>query len=120
MLQSFKNAINGLFHAFKSERNMKIHVAVTVLLIIAGLVLGLEPYRWVALFFAIGLVLVCELINTSIEKLTDMVTSEYSDEAGRVKDISASAVLVSAVISVIVGVIVFLDPICNLLGFIFK
>ncbi|NLO99194.1 MAG: diacylglycerol kinase family protein, partial [Clostridiaceae bacterium] len=60
---------------------------------------------------------VCELFNTAIELLTDMVSPEYSKQAKRVKDTSAAAVLVSAVISVIIGTIVFLGPIIDLLSF---
>lgn len=113
VLQSFINACNGICQAFKSERNMKIHSAATVLVIAMGIFLNLDNISWMALTFAIGLVFICELINTAIENLTDMVTDEFSEQAGKVKDISASAVMVSACVSVIIGIIVFLGPIIN-------
>lgn len=92
---------------------MKIHSAATVLVIAMGIFLNLDNISWMALTFAIGLVFICELINTAIENLTDMVTDEFSEQAGKVKDISASAVMVSACVSVIIGIIVFLGPIIN-------
>lgn len=108
LLQSFKNAFNGIAFALKSERNMRIHVLAAVTVALLGILRGIDALRWIALFLAIGLVISFELINTAVEKLTDMVTSEYSEEAKKVKDISAAAVLVSAIISAIVGLIVFL------------
>ncbi len=112
---SFKNAFRGFLTAVTTERNMKIHIGAALLVILMGLFLRIDTPRWLALFFAIGLVFVCELFNTAIEILTDMVTDQYSEKARNVKDISAGAVLFSAVISVIIGVIVFLEPIINLL-----
>lgn len=115
--QSFKNAFNGFFQAVAKERNMKIHIVVAIMVIILGMLFKLDTPRWIAVIIAIGLVFVCELFNTAIELLTDMVSPEYSKQAKRVKDTSAAAVLVSAVISVIIGTIVFLGPIIDLLSF---
>ncbi len=112
--QSFKNAFNGIYQAMVSERNLRIHTVATAFVIIAGIILGLDTMRWIFLVLAIGLVLISELLNTSLEKLTDMVTSEYSEEARKVKDISAAAVLISAVLSVIVGLLVFYRPLMDL------
>lgn len=114
ILQSFKNAWNGICQAFRSERNMKIHLVATILVIVTGIILNLDKISWIALTFAIGLVLICELLNTAIEKLTDMVTDEFSERAGKVKDISASAVMVSAFVSVIIGILVFIEPLIGL------
>jgi diacylglycerol kinase len=117
MDQSFKNAFNGFCQAVINERNMRIHIVAAIMVIILGMLFKLDTPRWIAVIFAIGLVFLCELFNTAIELLTDMVTTEYSKQAKRVKDASAAAVLVSAVISVIIGIIVFLDPIIDLLSF---
>ncbi|HHY63694.1 MAG TPA: diacylglycerol kinase family protein [Clostridiaceae bacterium] len=112
---SFKNAFRGLLTAFKSERNMTIHGIAAVLVIIAGLLLRIDNTRWLAVFIAIGLVIVSELFNTAIEILTDMVTDQYSEKAKKVKDISAGAVLFSTAISVIIGILVFLEPVVGLI-----
>jgi diacylglycerol kinase len=110
LIESFKNSFNGIFFTLASERNMKIHSIAAVITILLGFLLGIDTVRWAFLFIAIGFVVVCELINTSIEKLTDMVTSEYSEDARKVKDIAAAAVLVSSVIAVAVGILVFWQP----------
>lgn len=110
LVQSFKNAFNGFYQSVVSERNFRIHLCAITLVFLAGIFLDLDPMRWTIIILTIGLVLISELLNTSIEKLTDMVTSEYSEEVRKVKDIAASAVLVSAIISVVVGILVFYQP----------
>ncbi|HHU90035.1 MAG TPA: diacylglycerol kinase family protein [Clostridiaceae bacterium] len=113
--QSFKNAFNGFCQAITDEHNMKTHVVAAIMVIALGILFNLDTPRWLAVIFAIGLVFASELFNTAIELLTDMVTAEYSKQAKKVKDISAAAVLVSAIISVIIGIIAFSSPIINLL-----
>ena len=111
--QSFKNAFNGLYQAATSERNMQIHMGALVLVVLAGIVLKLDLTRWMILVLTVGGVLISELLNTAIENLTDMVTTEYSREAGKVKDIAAAAVLVSAIVSVVAGILVFYGPLID-------
>jgi diacylglycerol kinase len=113
--ESFKNAFSGIISAFAAERNMKIHGMAAVLAIFMGILLRIGKSGWIALIFAIGLVFICELFNTAIEILTDMITEQYSEKAKKVKDISAGAVLLGAVISVIIGAVVFLGPIIQLI-----
>lgn len=113
--QSFRNAFSGFCLAAAKERNMKIHMCAAITVVILGMLFKLDTTRWMAVVIVIGLVFICELFNTAIELLTDMVTTEYSTQAKKVKDISAAAVLVSAIISVIIGIIVFSGPVINLL-----
>jgi diacylglycerol kinase len=94
---------------------MRIHFIVAAGIVLLGILLGIDLLRWVSLFLAIGLVISFELINTAVEKLTDMVTSEYSEQAKKVKDISAASVLISSIISVLVGLAVFYSPLLELL-----
>ncbi|NLM74122.1 MAG: diacylglycerol kinase family protein [Clostridiaceae bacterium] len=107
---SFKNAFNGIRASIHSERNMIVHLLASVLVVLAGIILRIDLVRWISLALVIGLVLISELLNTAIEKLTDMVTGEYSEEAKKIKDIGAAAVLVSAIVSVIVGILIFFRP----------
>lgn len=118
LIQSFKNAFNGLFHALRTERNLWIHMGALVLVVAIGAVFALDLIRWALLFCAIGFVVITELLNTSIEKLTDMVTSEYSEQARLVKDISAAAVLFGTLVAVLIGVFVFWQPVMGWLGWI--
>ena len=91
----------------KTERNMKIHlvVAVLVLTLSGFLRLAWAEFLWVAL--AIALVLVAEGFNTAIEKVVDLVSPDFHPLAGTAKDVAAGAVLVAAGFAVVVGVVIF-------------
>jgi len=108
---SFKYAAQGLKAAFIGEKNFRIHCLAMVLVVLCGLLLRLPVVKWVVLFCVIGFVFVCELINTAGETLVDMITKEYSDEAKKVKDLLAGAVLISAAVAVAVGVLIFAEPV---------
>ena len=111
--QSFKNAFNGFCQAITDEHNMKTHVVAAIMVIALGILFNLDtPLAGSDICNRLGFA--SELFNTAIELLTDMVTAEYSKQA-KSKDISAAAVLVSAIISVIIGIIAFNNPIINLL-----
>ena len=115
LLQSFGYAWKGIKTAFVSERNMKIHVFISVLVIVMGFVLQISMTEWLFCILCMGLVFCAELFNTAIETLTDRFSPDKDPLAGRTKDLSAGAVLLSAIISVIIGVIIFLPKIIALL-----
>lgn len=106
---SFKNALNGICHVIKAERNMKIHIAAALVVILLGINYRLDKIETVLVCIAIGLVLVCELLNTAIEVLVDMVMESYHPKAKIVKDVAAGGVLMSAILSVVIGYIIFID-----------
>ncbi len=111
ILNSFKYAISGVKLAFKTERNMKIYVAIIILVIMMGIILNISVVEWILCVIAIGLVVSVELINTSIEVLTDVVMPERNSKAKIVKDVAAGAVLISAISAAIIGIIVFVPKI---------
>ena len=104
---SFKYAGMGILQVFRSERSFRLQLAVFVITIIAGFVFRISGMEWVFILAAGGVVLVCEMINTAIEYLTDLVTEEYRILAKHIKNISAGAVLVSSIIAMIIGLIIF-------------
>jgi len=106
--KSFGFAITGLATLIRSERNMWIHLAATVIVVVAGLWQKLESDRWIMLCIAIGLVWIGEAFNTAIEKLCNVVSKETHPVIKQVKDISAAAVLISAIVAVAIGAFVFL------------
>lgn len=112
---SFTNAYNGLRLALFHERNMRIHIFTAILCVLLGIIFCLDALRWAILMIAIGLVFITELFNTAIENMVDMITSEFSVMAKTVKDIAAGTVLIASVIAVILGILVFIDPIINLI-----
>ena len=78
--------------------------------------LKINKTEFIIIIIVIGLVLVTEIINTAIERLVDLVSPEYNKLAGEVKDIMAFAVFLMAIVSLIVGIIIFMPKIINLLG----
>lgn len=114
LINSFKYAFKGIGSSLKSERNMKIHFAMMVLVIIAGIFLNISIWEWITCFILFGLVISLEMVNTAIEIVVDMVSPEYNLKAGHVKDIAAGAVLVNAIVAFIVGLLIFLPKIISL------
>ena len=114
ILNSFKYAFEGVISAFKSERNMKIHVSVLILVVIFGIFLKLKTWEWLVLVSWFSMVIGGELFNTAIEIVVDLAMPDINESAKRAKDISAGGVLVFAVGSVIVGLIIFLPKTMNL------
>lgn len=109
--KALKNALRGIGTVLKKERNIKIQLVAALLVLIVGIMFKISYIEWGILTITIFLVLITETLNTAIEKTVDMITKEYSEEAKVVKDISAGAVLFSAIASVIVGIIIFLPKI---------
>ncbi len=111
IINSFKYAIEGLIASFKSERNMKIHVFATILVVILGFTLKINIVEWCFCIISIVLVISAELFNTAIENIVDMVCPEKNEKAKLIKDISAGAVLVLAIGAGIIGIIIFVPKI---------
>lgn len=111
VLKSFTFALSGIISAVKCERNLQIHLAITVLIICMGMMFSISGIEWIFIIFAIGGMLSFELLNTAIERVVDLATEKYHPLAKQAKDIAAGAVLIYAVLSVIVGLIIFLPKI---------
>ena len=109
---SFRNAFRGIFQAFKTERNVKLHVLATVIAITLAYILEFSSTDYVLLILTITMVIVTELLNTAIEYTVDLVCgSKYNDLAKYAKDIAAGATLVAAIGAVIVGCILYIPKI---------
>ena len=110
-LQSFKAAFNGLKIVISKEHNARIHLAVAILILVAGVWMGISKTEWIAMLICIGILFAMELVNTAIEYLADHVSPDQHEQIGEVKDLAAAAVLVAAIITGITGAIVFLPRI---------
>ena len=115
LLQSFGYAFTGMFVALKEQQNMRIHLLAVVVVMSAGIFLGLSAIEWSIIALTIGIVIVTEMMNTAIETLVDLVSPEYNEKAGKIKDIAAGGVLLSAIIATVVAVYIFGNKIFNLL-----
>jgi len=114
IIKSFKDAIKGILYIFKTQRNFRIQLVCFVIATATAFILELSFAETAVIIFAGGLVLVGEMINTGMETLVDLISPEYHLLAGRIKDIAAGSVLVSSIIAVIIGIIIFLPAIIEL------
>ena len=111
IIKSFKYAFEGIFTALKTERNMKIHFSIMILVIIFGIILKISKEEWITCIILFGLVISLELVNTAIENAVDLITQEKNPKAKIAKDVAAGAVLISAITAAIIGLMIFIPKI---------
>lgn len=109
LIDSFNYAIEGILHAFKTQRNMKVHFAIAILVLFFCLFFDLSRVEFVVILFTISLVLISEMINTAIETTIDMMVKNYNPLAKVAKNVAAGAVLISAINAVLVAYLIFFD-----------
>lgn len=105
---SFAYAWHGLVYAVRTQRNARVHIILGTLAILLGLALRISPVEFAMVFIAITLVFIAEMFNTVAEACIDLVTSEYHPLARIAKDVAAGAVLLNAMLSVLIGALVFI------------
>lgn len=111
---SFKFAFTGLSSLLKIEHNARIHLLAALIVIILGIVLNISLTEWCLIIIVIGLVFLAELFNTALEALSDIVDPEWNEKIMKVKDYAAAAVLVSTIVSVVVGGLIFIPKLLKL------
>lgn len=109
-------ARNGLKLIFKNERNFRIGIVMAVIVIITGFLLKISYTDWIAISLVISTVLISEAVNSAIEALCDTITQKYNVNIKYAKDVTAGAVLISVLLSVIIGIIVFTPYILKLIS----
>lgn len=112
LLKSFSFAFQGIIYTIKTEQNMKIHLTISIFVLFASFYFQISKLEWCIVLLTIGGMFCMELINTAIERVIDMYTSEFHPLAKAAKDASAGAALIFAIISVIIGIMIFLPYIC--------
>ena len=117
LIDSFKYAFEGIAAAIKKERNLKIHIGVMFLVIIFGIILKISILEWFVCLLLFGGVISLEMVNTAIETTVDLITMEKNPKAKFAKDVSAGAVLVMAIVSIIIGLIIFMPKILGLINY---
>ena len=114
-VDAFKHAFNGLYILFTEEANSKIQALLTVVALLMGFFLRISSIEWIVLSIVIGMVFAMEAINSAIENLADFTCNKKFEESiKKTKDLSAAAVLFSAIAALIAGLIIFLPKLLSL------
>lgn len=114
-VHSFVYAFNGLKILFREEHNARIHLAITIMAILAGIFFRLSAMEWIIICLLIGFVFAMELLNSALENLCDYVSPEYSEMVKKVKDLAAAGVLIAAITSIIAGSILFITKLIQMI-----
>ena len=107
LFRSFNYAIDGVIYVLRTQRNMRVHLAIAALVLLLSLVLGVDSIQFIILLIVIALVIISELFNTAIESAIDVTTNTYDPLAQIAKDVAAAAVLVSTLVAVTAGYLIF-------------
>ena len=113
---TIKNALEGILYTFNTEMNFRVHLLATVIVLLACIILEVSTFEIIVCLMLIGLVIAFELVNTVVEVIVDMVEPKYNPLAKVAKDTAAGAVLVMAIISALIGIIIFLPKVLTFIG----
>ena len=105
--ESISYALDGFVFGIKFERNIKIQIIVSILVLLVGIVLQFSLMDMLFILLWIGVVISAEFFNTAIERTLDSISEDFSPKIKLIKDLSASAVFVLAVLAVISGILIF-------------
>ena len=112
---SFKHAWDGIKYASSTQPNFRIHAIIGALVVVFAIVLQVSRIEWIILLLTITLVIMAEMINTSIEAMTDLIEEKHHHHAKIAKDVSAGMVLISAISAVIIGLLIFVPHILQMI-----
>ena len=115
LIEAFSYAGAGLGYLIRSQRNARIHLALTVMAMILALWLKITSVEWAVLSLTIGLVFLAEAFNTAIEATVDLVSPNNHPLAKIAKDTAAGGVLLAAITAIVVALFLFLPPLLNLI-----
>lgn len=116
LFNSFGYAFKGLATAFASQQNLWIHSFAVIVVCSLGFYYTIRYMEWIVLIICMGMVIAAELFNTALEYLCDKVEPQKNETIKKVKDISAGAVLILAITSLVIGLIIFLPYILRVCG----
>ena len=109
-------AAEGVKYFFSRNRNAKFQLVMGITAIVLGFTVSLPAFQWLLVLHCIGLVISLEMINSAIEKYCDLVTTDYHPRIKVIKDMAAGSVLVASMISLVIGLIIFIPALVNFLN----
>jgi len=111
LLDSFRYAFEGLAYVVRAERNARVHLAVSLIVVLLSAWLRLSRIEWVFIIMAIALVFAGEMLNTVVELVIDLVSPDQNSLAKHVKDVAAGAILIAAIAAAATGLIILGPPV---------
>ena len=115
-IKSLRWAVAGWRTFFGKERNGQIQLVVAFVVTGMGFLLNITRMEWIVIILCISVVLILEMLNTSIEKLCNLITTEFHPQIKIIKDVCAGAVLTAAMASFIVGLLIFIPYFLRLIS----
>jgi diacylglycerol kinase (ATP) len=113
VFDSFNHAFEGIIHTLRTQRNMRIHFGVAVVVIVTALIVNVTKLELIALLISITFVLIAEMINTAVEAAIDIATTSFDPMAKLAKDIAAGSVLIASLNALAVGYLVFAGQVAD-------
>jgi diacylglycerol kinase (ATP) len=107
IFESFNFAVEGIIHVLRTQRNMRVHFAIAIVVLVAAIWVGVSKLELIVLLLAIGFVFITEMINSALEQAIDVATTSFDPLAKLAKDVAAGAVLIATVNAVAIGYLVF-------------
>ncbi len=114
--KSLRDCLNGLEYVVVNEDNFKREIVLGIIALLLGVFLKISKIEFIIILFVIALVLFAEIINTTLEKVVDLYTTEYNEKARIVKDVAASSVIIICFFAVVIGLIIYIPKILIILG----
>ncbi|TCI84551.1 diacylglycerol kinase [Tenacibaculum sp. M341] len=118
-----KRRLKGITYSFKgililitTEDSIKAQFFIGLFITVFGFIFNISAIEWMIQLTIIGVVLVAEALNTAVEKIADFIHPEYHNKIGVIKDVAAGAAGFAAIISIIIGCIIYIPKIMNLLS----
>jgi len=115
LLKSFSYALRGLLKTIKEEQNLKIQFIISFIVIILSIFFKVSLIEWCILIISMLIVIITEIINSALERVADIIKPRIHDYVKEIKDIMAAAVMLSAISSIIIGILIFFPYIWHFL-----
>ena len=116
LVNSFKYAFEGIKQTYIGEQNLKIHTFIAILVLVFGFFLKISYVEWLVCLVLIGLVLMAEFFNTAIEYVVDLASPKIHPLAKAAKDTASAGVLMMAIISAVIGGVIFIPKLIDFIG----
>jgi diacylglycerol kinase len=114
-IRSFRYALAGFGHILRKHQNIRFHILMAIAAVILAYILNVSYLEYLFVLITIFFVIICEMMNTAIEEMTDLITKEHRREAMIAKDVAAAAVFLAAIFAIIVGLMIFLPRTLSLI-----